>query len=59
MPYFRVTYEGYIEGEFSDEEAAKKAFLEALDPDYCDQYGRSREALINVERFNDETDEWE
>ena len=59
MPYFRVTYVGYVEGEYESEEAAKAAFIEGLDPDYCDAYGRSREDMVQVERFNDETEQWE
>lgn len=59
MAYFRVTYEGYVEGEYEDEEAAKADFLNGLNEDYTDAYGRSREQMLHVEKFNEETGEWE
>ena len=58
MPHFRMTYVGYMEGEYDDAEAAKAAFLEALDPDYTDYYGRSRADLVEVEEFDEESGTW-
>jgi len=59
MPYFRVSYEGYIEGEYDNEEEAIKEFLEGLNEDYVDAYGRTREQMLRVEKFNEEKGEWE
>ena len=48
--YVRVTYDGYIEGEYESIEAAEKEFLEHLeDVDVSD---------LGVEVFDDETGKW-
>jgi hypothetical protein len=58
MPYFRVTYVGYVEGDFDTEEDAKEEFLSGLNEDYTDAYGRSREDMVCVEEFDEVTGEW-
>lgn len=50
MPYFRVQYEGYIEGDYESQEDAVEAFLEVL------EYG---DLDLDVEVFDEETKEWE
>jgi len=59
MPYYRVSFEGYLEGEYDDEETAKDEMEKSLDADYLDGYGRGRRDLIGIETFNEETQEWE
>ena len=59
MGYYRVTYEGYAEGEFDSSEAAKEDFIQRIRDDELDQYGRGWTALVSVEEFNEETNEWE
>lgn len=59
MPYFRVTYEGYLEGEYEDADAAKQALIDDIEGEVLDAYGRQWWDLIHVEQFNDETGEWE
>jgi len=58
MPYYRVTFDGYVEGEYESEEAAKKDLLACLEPDYIDDVGRTREDMLSVEEFDAETDVW-
>ncbi len=58
MPYYRATYEGYVEGEFPNVEAAKEAMIEGLHPDYRDNYGRSPADMIGIEEFDGEKEEW-
>lgn len=50
MPFFRVQYQGYLEGDFDDQQDAVDEFLEEL------EYG---DLNLNVEQWNDETGEWE
>ena len=52
MPYFRVSIEDYIEGEYDTEEKAIDDFIEALD-----QLDIRRS--VTVEEFNEETGRWE
>jgi hypothetical protein len=59
MPYYRVTYDGYVEGEYASEEEAKKDLLACLDPDYIDGVGRTRENMLSVETWNPEKGKWE
>ncbi len=58
MPYYRATFDGYIEGEYENEEAARTAMVEAMQEDYTDQYGRGPEDLVSIEEFNDKIGEW-
>jgi len=57
--YFRITFDGYIEGEFESEEEAIAEMNEMFNDDYRDHYGRAPSDLFTVERFNNETEEWE
>lgn len=54
MPYYRVEYCGYVEGEFSDEESAKAAFVERAVEDLED-------TIIDnmMEVWNPDTKEWD
>ncbi len=36
MPYFRITWSGYIEGDYKDEEEAKNALIEQVENDELD-----------------------
>lgn len=58
MPYYRVTLDTYVEGDYASPEEAKDAFQEMLDDD-CDQHGRTVKELMGVETFNCETEKWE
>ena len=51
MPYYRVSYEYYVEGEYSDKEEAENDLLEDItDIERSD---------LTVETFNETTKEWE
>ena len=58
MAYYRVTYDGYVEGEYESEEAAKQDLLACMDEDYVDHVGRTREDMLSVEEYDSEKDEW-
>lgn len=49
MPYYRIEYEGYMEGEYASEEEAKQAFVDNIKNDELDGYGREWTELIVVE----------
>lgn len=52
MPFYRVEFDGYVEGEFDDEEAARLAFLDSvlqIDQD---------SGHIHVEVFDEEEQVW-
>jgi hypothetical protein len=53
MPYYRVTWDGYVEGEYETPELAKQALLDCFDDDYVDQYGRQWQDLVSVENLDD------
>jgi len=57
MPYYRVTWEGYLEGEFDDEEQAKKALIENIEENEIDAYGRDWRELIVVENLGSDEKE--
>ena len=59
MPYYRVTWGGYIEGEYESEEAARAALIDFIDDEDIDQYGRDWIQLIEVERLDEESDDGE
>ena len=59
MPYYRVTYGGYVEGEYEDEEAAKNALRDLLHDEVADRYGRSLDDFLEVETFNEGRQVWE
>lgn len=52
MPYYRVTYEGYLEGDYGFVEKAKEEFIIALKEDIEDDRN------IVVEEFDEEKKEW-
>lgn len=52
MATYRVTYEGYIEGEYDSAEKAKEDFVVALTEDIEDSRN------IVVEEFDEETESW-
>jgi hypothetical protein len=54
MPYFRVTYSGYLEGEYEDSDAAKQALIDQIEGQEIDAYGRQWWELIDVEQFTEE-----
>lgn len=54
MPYFRVTYSGYLEGEYEDADAAKQALIDDVEGQQIDAYGRQWWDLIQVEQFTEE-----
>jgi len=54
MPYYRVSYEGYLEGEYADEEEAKQDFVDGIKNEELDLYGREWTELILVENLDDE-----
>lgn len=57
MPYFRVRYEGYLEGEFDSASEAKQALIDDIEGDNLDAYGRHWWDLISVEQFLEDS-EW-
>jgi hypothetical protein len=48
MPYFRVTFEGYQEGEYATMEEAKQAFIDFVENGEVDGYGRTLDDLISI-----------
>ena len=52
--YFRVTWEGYIEGEYESDEEAKQALIDFINNDEFDNYGRTWEDLIAVEELTED-----
>ncbi len=54
MPYYRVSYAGYLEGEYADEEEAKKDFVDGIKNEELDLYGREWTELVEVENLGDE-----
>jgi len=50
MPYYRVTYDEYIEGVYNRVEDSKNAFLDILDDVLPDQ--------LSVEVFDNELQKW-
>ncbi len=58
MCNYRVTYEGYIEGEYNSAEAAKQAFIKQIVDNELDSYGREWTALIGIEEFDEKTKTW-
>jgi hypothetical protein len=53
MPYYRVSYDGYIEDTFDDKDQAAEAFVNSIG---------DIEDLINevsVQRFDEELERWE
>lgn len=47
--WYRVTFEGYLEGEYENEDDAKQALIDYIEECKVDQYGRSWHDLIDVE----------
>ena len=58
MPYYRVTYEGYIEGEYDNAEEAKHDFMKYIVNDEIDQYDRTWMDSIAVEEYDEKTEKW-
>ena len=54
MAYFRVTLEGYREIECESEEEAIQDFIDFVENDGIDSYGRTWRQLIDVEKLSDE-----
>jgi hypothetical protein len=59
MAYFRVTYSGYVEGEFKDESSARAEFMRTMTDTYDDAAGRVWQDFIEIEKFNKKTKRWE
>ena len=55
MPYFRITYEGYVEDEFDSEEEAINTFVETVQTDLENE----DYTHVGIEKYNDEKGEWE
>jgi hypothetical protein len=53
MGYFRVTYDGYYDGEHENEDEAKQAFINYVENNETDGYGRTWDDLISVEKLED------
>lgn len=51
MGYYRITYDGYVEGEYESADEAKAEFIKSLEENDPDQY-------ICVEKFDEATKEW-
>ena len=56
--YCRVSYDGYVEGEYESIEEAKADFIDIIEGS-CDRWGRDWKEELSVETFNEETKEWE
>ena len=54
MKYYRVSYDGYTEGEYEDRAAAIKDFVECVQDDLDDSCN-----TITVEVYNEDTEKWE
>ena len=54
MPYCRVSFEGYVEGDYETPELAKVDFM-----DYLQEEGMDLMNELNVEVFNEQTQRWE
>jgi hypothetical protein len=52
MSHYRVTYGGYIEGEYKDREEARQAFIDFIENGDIDNYGRVWEDLIDIEQID-------
>jgi hypothetical protein len=50
MPYYRVTYQYYVEGEYKNEDVAKEIMLEII----SEATGED----LSIEEFDEETKEW-
>lgn len=59
MPYYRIEYAGYMEGEYASEEEAKQAFADDIKNDELDGYGREWTELITVEDLDANEDGYE
>jgi len=57
MGYYRVRFEGYIEGEYDSADLAKQEMVAFLE-DGIDAYGRSKEDLIVVEEYDPVEECW-
>jgi len=51
MPYYRITWDGYIEGEYPDGDEAKNALIKHIEEDELDQYLRNWRDLVSVEEL--------
>jgi hypothetical protein len=56
MPYYRVTFDGYVEGEYESEDAAEEEMLRMMTEG--DELREPRD-FLSIETFNQETGEWE
>jgi hypothetical protein len=54
MPYYRITWEGYQEGEFTNEEEAKESLIDFVENGEVDHFGRDWTQLISVEQLEDD-----
>ena len=50
--YYRVTWEGFFDIEAENEEEAKQKFIEHIENEDIDDYGRTWQELIGVEEIN-------
>ena len=53
MPYYRVTFEGYIEGDYPDQKAAEQALIDQIENDELDGYGRDWRQLVQAENLDE------
>ncbi len=55
--YCRVSYDGYVEGEYESIEDAKAEFIDIIENGGSD--GRDWKDELSIETFNEKTEKWE
>lgn len=51
--YYRITWDGYYDVEAKNEEEAEQAFIDYIENEELDSYGRNWKELIKIEGLNE------
>ena len=57
MAYYRISYDGYVEGDYENEEDAINDFIDIIENGNF--YGRDLGNQLTIEKYDEENEKWE